>query len=114
MVKSVGSWESIPVIGGGSEAAQGGAEGRSSRIGSHRRRPANGVCCPRCRRGHCRCKDVLHDIRYQPLEFDGFAERHFSLPFDGEITVRCVLSGVRFFMRWIDSFVVWDMCVGKA
>ena len=36
---------------------------------------------------------MLHDIRYQPLEFDGFAERHFSLPFDGE----------RFSVVWFSS-----------
>jgi hypothetical protein len=26
----------------------------------------------------------VHDIRYQPLEFDGWKERHWTLPFVGE------------------------------
>ena len=27
---------------------------------------------------------VPHDIRYTPLEFDGWTERHWTLPFHGE------------------------------
>ena len=26
----------------------------------------------------------MHDIRYHPLEFDGWKERHWTLPFVGE------------------------------
>jgi len=28
--------------------------------------------------------DVPADIRYQPLEFDGWSQRHYTLPFCGE------------------------------
>jgi hypothetical protein len=27
---------------------------------------------------------VAHDIRYEPLEFDGWSQRHWTLPFVGE------------------------------
>ncbi len=29
-------------------------------------------------------ENVAHDIRYKPLEFDGWNERHWTLPFAGE------------------------------
>eukprot|EP00933_Yihiella_yeosuensis_P066569 TRINITY_DN7090_c0_g1_i2.p1 TRINITY_DN7090_c0_g1~~TRINITY_DN7090_c0_g1_i2.p1 ORF type:complete len:464 (-),score=70.37 TRINITY_DN7090_c0_g1_i2:207-1550(-) len=34
--------------------------------------------------GEIVAENVVHDIRYKPLEFDGFAERHWTLPFKGE------------------------------
>jgi hypothetical protein len=29
-------------------------------------------------------ESVAHDIRYKPLEFDGWGQRHWTLPFVGE------------------------------
>ena len=29
-------------------------------------------------------ESVAHDIRYKPLEFDGWGQRHWTLPFEGE------------------------------
>ena len=34
--------------------------------------------------GEIAVESTAHDIRYQPLEFDGWMERHYTLPFVGE------------------------------
>lgn len=34
--------------------------------------------------GELVCEGAVHDIRYKPLEFDGWNERHWTLPFAGE------------------------------
>jgi hypothetical protein len=34
--------------------------------------------------GEIAVEGVAHDIRYRPLEFDGWRERHWTMPFAGE------------------------------
>jgi tRNA U38,U39,U40 pseudouridine synthase TruA len=34
--------------------------------------------------GECAVEGVAHDIRYRPMEFDGWNSRHWTLPFRGE------------------------------
>ena len=34
--------------------------------------------------GEIAVESVVHDIRYKPLEFDGWYSRHWTLPFVGE------------------------------
>lgn len=34
--------------------------------------------------GELMVEDAIHDIRYKPLEFDGWSQRHSTLPFVGE------------------------------
>ena len=38
-------------------------------------------------------EDAVHDIRYRPLEFDGYTQRHYSEEFEGE----------RFSVVWFSS-----------
>ena len=51
---------------------------------------------------------IPHDIRYQPIQFDGWADRHWTLPFQGEryTLVWFTPNGVRVpeDLWWLDKF----------
>ena len=57
--------------------------------------------------GHCVVEGVAHDIRYRPLEFDGWNSRHWTMPFTGErySLVWFTPMGVRIpeDLWWLDS-----------
>ena len=56
----------------------------------HPRPPGNGqtvsliVSLGRFSGGELGVEGSVHDVRYRPLEFDGWAQRHWTLPFSGE------------------------------
>lgn len=43
-------------------------------------------------------ENVAHNIRYNPIEFDGWGERHWTLPFEGE----------RYSLVWFTPFGVTE------
>merc|ERR1712232_744583 len=49
--------------------------------------------------GELAVEGVPHDIRYQPMEFNGWTQRHWTLPFEGE----------RFSLVWFTPLGCEDM-----